>query len=253
MVSRNRRLRSIEADAARRGPSWLRRGRPRTAGLPRLRGALFEAHVLDRVSGWDARLEGKRFWNATDACCNLDRKEGIDDVAYVSQIIDDVTARYNVDPKRIYLVGHSNGAFMSHRFACEMGSRVAAIVTLAGMQWNDPAKCPGGSPVSVLHVHGDADDTILYAGGVSEIGTYPSAKQTRRDVGREERMHRPRSHRPERRSTSTQSRARRRRSIATTLPGGRRALDDQRRRASPVVHFGVARGDVGFLEAHPKK
>jgi polyhydroxybutyrate depolymerase len=121
--------------------------------------------------------KAKRFWNATDACCNFDHKD-IDDVAYVSQIIDDVTAQYNVDPKRIYVIGHSNGAFLSHRVACELSSRVAAIVTLAGMQWLDASKCGPTSPVSVLHVHGDADDTILYSGGATQIGTYPSAKQT---------------------------------------------------------------------------
>ena len=121
--------------------------------------------------------KGKRFWNATDGCCNFDRVP-VDDVAYVTQIIDDVSAQYNVDPKRIYLVGHSNGAFMSHRFACEVAPRVAAIVTLAGMQWLDPAKCSPSEPVAVLQVHGDADDTIHYEGGKTESGAYPSARKT---------------------------------------------------------------------------
>jgi polyhydroxybutyrate depolymerase len=126
---------------------------------------------------------GKRFWNATDACCDFDHK-GIDDVAYITAIIDDVVAQYNVDPKRIYLVGHSNGAFMSHRMACEISSRVAAIVTLAGMQWIDATKCNPTAPVAVLQVDGDADDVVHYDGGavnlagVPEHGLYPSAKQT---------------------------------------------------------------------------
>jgi polyhydroxybutyrate depolymerase len=121
--------------------------------------------------------QGQRFWNATDACCNIDHKD-IDDVAYVNAIIDDVTAQYNVDPKRIFLIGHSNGAFLSHRFACEHGDRVAAIVTIAGMQWNDPTKCPAATPVAVLQVHGDADEVIAYNGGMTSNGTFPSAHQT---------------------------------------------------------------------------
>ena len=121
--------------------------------------------------------KGKRFWNATDACCDYDHT-GVDDVAYIGQIIDDVTAHYNVDPKRIYLVGHSNGAFMSHRFACDVAPRIAAIVTIAGMQWSDAAKCNPANPVAVLQVHGDADQTVLYGGGDFATGSYPSAHQT---------------------------------------------------------------------------
>jgi polyhydroxybutyrate depolymerase len=63
---------------------------------------------------------------------------------------------------------------MAHRLACDRGSRLAAVISLAGAVWRDPAKCPAGSPVNVLQVHGDADQTILYAG----TSVYPSAAQT---------------------------------------------------------------------------
>ena len=42
-------------------------------------------------------------------------------------------AHYNVDPGRVCLIGHSNGGFMSHRFACDRADLVAAIVSLAGV------------------------------------------------------------------------------------------------------------------------
>jgi polyhydroxybutyrate depolymerase len=120
---------------------------------------------------------GKRFWNATDACCNFDKKD-VDDVAYIGQIIDDVSARYNVDPKRVYLIGHSNGSFMSHRAACELSPRIAAIAGLAGAMWKDASKCKPASPVAVLQVHGDNDTTIQYGGGAISGNAYPSAKET---------------------------------------------------------------------------
>ena len=119
--------------------------------------------------------KGKRFWNATDGCCNLDGKS-VDDVAYAGAIMDDVASKYNVDPKRIFVIGHSNGGFMVHRLACDLSTRIAAIVSLAGAVWNDPARCNPTSPVSILDVHGDADSTILIGGG----GTppYPSEAAT---------------------------------------------------------------------------
>jgi polyhydroxybutyrate depolymerase len=117
-----------------------------------------------------------RFWNATDACCNVDHAN-VDDVAYINAIIDDMSARYAVDPRQIYLVGHSNGAFMSHRMACDAAGRIAAIVGLAGMNWLDMTRCAAANPVSVLQVHGDADTVIAYNGGIA-YARYPSALDT---------------------------------------------------------------------------
>ena len=120
---------------------------------------------------------GNRFWNATDACCDFYAR-GVDDVAYLDAMIDEISGRYRVDAGRVFLVGHSNGAFMAHRYACDRAGRVAAIVTLAGMQWQDPARCGAGSPVSVLHVHGRDDGTIRYEGGSTPKGAYPGAVAT---------------------------------------------------------------------------
>ena len=120
---------------------------------------------------------GNRFWNATDACCNF-YGGSVDDVAYLDAVLDEISGRYPVDSGRVFLVGHSNGAFMAHRYACDRSGRVAAIVTLAGMQWQDPTRCGASSPVSVLHVHGREDDTIRYEGGSTPKGAYPGAVKT---------------------------------------------------------------------------
>ena len=132
---------------------------------------------------------GRKFWNADDACCDF-FATGVDDVADLNAMIDDISSKYTVDPKRIFVVGHSNGAFMSHRLACELSERIAAIATLAGAVWNDAAKCNPTSAVSVLDVHGDADAVIDYDGGAVTAGliapgvpsktqpSYPSEAQT---------------------------------------------------------------------------
>src|SRR5580704_892182 len=57
---------------------------------------------------------GNYFWNATDACCDYDGST-VDDSAYLSSVITEIEARYPIDPKQVYLVGHSNGGFMSYR------------------------------------------------------------------------------------------------------------------------------------------
>ncbi len=116
---------------------------------------------------------GSKFWNATDACCDFGHT-GVDDVAYLNAVVDDVEATYNVDKKRVFFAGHSNGGFMSHRMACDAAPRIAAIMALAGDVWADPSKCNPANPVAVLQVHGDADAMVPYDGSANE----PSAKQS---------------------------------------------------------------------------
>ncbi len=119
---------------------------------------------------------GKHFWNATPACCGF--RDNVDDVGYITGIIDQVSATYRVDAKRVFVLGHSNGGFMSHRMACDVADRVAAIVSLAGATFDDPSDCRPVEPVSVLEVHGTDDGTILYDGGQFFDARYPSAPDT---------------------------------------------------------------------------
>jgi polyhydroxybutyrate depolymerase len=125
---------------------------------------------------------GARFWNATDACCD---RNGIpvDDVAYINAIREDVSRKYNVDAKRLFLLGHSNGGFMAHRYACDHADQVAAIVSLAGGVWKDASRCQASEPVAIAEVHGDQDSVIAYDGGTftdstGKVNAYPSAHQT---------------------------------------------------------------------------
>jgi polyhydroxybutyrate depolymerase len=120
---------------------------------------------------------GLRFWNATDACCDL-YGTGVDDSTYLSSVISQIEARYTIDPKRAYLVGHSNGAFMSYRMACDHADQVTALVSLAGAMWEDVSKCTPSAPVSTLEIHGTADTTIAYDGGAISGHTYPSVPTT---------------------------------------------------------------------------
>ena len=119
--------------------------------------------------------EGKRFWNASKSCCNRYKQE-VDDVAYINSLIDEISKTTPVDPKRIYLIGHSNGAFMSFTFACKT-NKVAAIVAIAGAMDAD-SDCTPSTPVSLLNIHGTADKTIKVTGGVMNNFPYTSATKT---------------------------------------------------------------------------
>lgn len=125
---------------------------------------------------------GSLFWNATPACCDFGNV-AVDDVAYLTGLIDEAIAKLAVDPKRVYVVGHSNGGFMAYRLACEKSDKIAAVAVIAGATNPDKTVCASPKPVSVLHIHGTADDTIKYDGGTIDIkgfggAKYPSAQES---------------------------------------------------------------------------
>lgn len=121
--------------------------------------------------------EGYRFWDATDGCCNS-ADTPVDDSAYLAGIIEEVSADYSVDPRRVFLVGLSNGGFMSYRMACDHADAVAAIVSVAGATYLDQDRCQPSEPVSVAQVHGTADEVIPYDGGILAEQRFPSAPGT---------------------------------------------------------------------------
>src|SRR5580700_7872847 len=73
---------------------------------------------------------GIEFWNATNACCN-DFGSTVDDSSYLDGLVHEIEGAYDVDEKRVYFVGHSNGGFMSYRMACDHAGDIAAIASLA--------------------------------------------------------------------------------------------------------------------------
>jgi polyhydroxybutyrate depolymerase len=119
-----------------------------------------------------------RYWKATEACCDF-LEVGQDDTAYLIGLIDQVAAVANIDRSRVYFVGFSNGGFMAYKLACEHSEHIAAIAILAGSTFKNPADCKAQNKVSVLHIHGTADNIILYEGGVQGNGKeYPSVSET---------------------------------------------------------------------------
>ncbi|MEO1007086.1 MAG: GC-type dockerin domain-anchored protein [Planctomycetota bacterium] len=117
--------------------------------------------------------QGDRYWNATDACCDVDGAD-LDHSGFLRSLIDLIRTTYSVDDRSIHLAGYSNGGFMSYRMACDHADLVASIMTIGGMTFLDPAACNPSEPVHVLALHGTRDSVIRFDGGCF-LGCYPSA------------------------------------------------------------------------------
>ncbi len=104
-------------------------------------------------------------WNAGN-CCGNARRNAVDDVAFVRAILDELAGVANVDAKRVFATGISNGAMLSYRLASELSDRIAAIAPVSGTMGSET--CDPKRPVSVMHFHGTADDFVPYDGGRAE-------------------------------------------------------------------------------------
>jgi len=91
----------------------------------------------------------------------------VDDVAYVSDVIDHVAARMCIDQTRVYATGFSGGGRMSSLLGCRLNARIAAIAPVSGLRW--PGPCEGRS-IPVLTFHGLADPQNPYDGKAANRG-----------------------------------------------------------------------------------
>jgi polyhydroxybutyrate depolymerase len=146
-------------------------------GYFRIVAASDERGFLVALPEGTADRRGRQFWDATDACCNF-AGSPVDDSAYLAQVIDTVSAQYAVDPARVWVVGHSNGGFMAYRMACDHAELVTAVVSLAGAMTADAAACSPSRGVSVLQIHGTADQVIGFDGGANGPYGYPGAAES---------------------------------------------------------------------------
>ena len=112
-------------------------------------------------------------WNA-GACCGDAAAQNKDDVGLVGKILDMLEDRLCVDTKRVFATGMSNGGFMSHRLACEMSTRIAAVAPVAGVL--GISTCAPTRPVPIMHFHGTLDPLVPYAG--STVLGFPSVPDT---------------------------------------------------------------------------
>lgn len=110
-------------------------------------------------------------WNAGH-CCGRAMKDGVDDLGFISTVIEEVRRDLRVDSSRIYLLGYSNGGMLAYLFAAEKPEILTAVAVIAATIGSSPSPSqpevcipPARAPLPVLVIHGRQDDSIPYEGG----------------------------------------------------------------------------------------
>ncbi len=148
--------------------------------LVALHGGLGWGTQFERTSGFDGLAEANRFivvypdgigvgpnavgktWNG-GRCCGPAVRQGIDDVTFIRMLIEHLRTQHPIDPARIFATGHSNGGILAYRLACELADTIVAVgVQSASLEIDG---CQPARPVSLLHIHGTADQNIPINGG----------------------------------------------------------------------------------------
>lgn len=104
-----------------------------------------------------------RSWNA-GGCCDYAVAQNINDVKFISTLIDELVSKYKINRKKVYATGHSNGGMLAYRLACELSNKITAIApngcTMVAKS------CSPSRPVPVLHMHSVLDNNVPYQGGM---------------------------------------------------------------------------------------
>ena len=139
---------------------------------------------LDSGVAWPTKADAEGFvvimpngymnsWNA-GTCCGGAVSAGLDDVSLMRAIFAEVGKHVNIDLRRVYATGLSNGAYMSYRLACEASDLFVAVAPSAGAigtaaigggtgTTTDLTTCAPTRKVSVLDIHGTSDPLIAYS------------------------------------------------------------------------------------------
>jgi polyhydroxybutyrate depolymerase len=107
-----------------------------------------------------------RTWNAGKCCAQNASTLNVDDVGFISALIDKLQVDYKIDQKKVYATGHSNGAMLCYRLASELSTKLAAIAPNAGnFQMKSPYTPVRNVPV--IHINSKLDQNVKYTGGVT--------------------------------------------------------------------------------------
>jgi polyhydroxybutyrate depolymerase len=96
-------------------------------------------------------------------------ERNITDVAFIAALLDHIEAKFDVDKRRVFATGFSNGASMAFRVGLELSDRIAAIAPVSGALWIAEPKI--ARPVSLLYITGTADPINPMEGGAPKMAS----------------------------------------------------------------------------------
>lgn len=102
------------------------------------------------ISSWNARF-----------CCGNAQEEGIDDIGFLSALIDQMKDQYNVS--KVLVTGFSNGGMLAHVAGVELADKIDMIAPVGATVGREILDHKPSRPIDVLMIHGTEDRLVPYA------------------------------------------------------------------------------------------
>jgi polyhydroxybutyrate depolymerase len=163
-----------------------------------LHGAGTDGKIMEGFCGMSAQADKSGFiacypngtgfapfltWNAGNFPVAAPGAKKPDDIGYLRKVLDDIATVANIDTKRVYVVGMSNGGMMAYRAAAEMSDRFAAMASVTGTIVTD--SWTPKHPMPVLEIHGTKDSLVSFQGTKKNKFLYfPPTEEVVRDCAK---------------------------------------------------------------------
>ena len=110
-------------------------------------------------------------WNSGPRCCSPANANGVDDVGFLTRVIEEVAALVPIDRGAVFANGMSNGGYMAARLMCDAPDAfvAAASVTGAGPWEEFLPNCALDRPYPYMHIHGTFDFIVPYSRAVDVV------------------------------------------------------------------------------------
>lgn len=125
------------------------------------------------------------YWNdGRQDSISLSHYQNIDDVGFLSRVIDFAVDSFQVEQERIFVAGFSEGGLMTFRLACELTAKIQAFaVVAASLALDQIVECAPDTTISFMMINGTRDPILPHDGGQTiidgkESGSVLSTEET---------------------------------------------------------------------------
>tara|TARA_Y100000385_G_C13082022_1_gene634463 strand:+ start:1129 stop:1998 length:870 start_codon:yes stop_codon:yes gene_type:complete len=124
--------------------------------------SLAESEIFILAYPQGSNLNGASHWNACPT--GNGNKSTADDFGFIESMINEISSSYNLDMKRLYAAGYSNGGMMAYGLAHYKSDLIAAVASVSGAMLD--CLGPTSHPIPIIHFHGTSDGIIPYNGNL---------------------------------------------------------------------------------------